>query len=202
MKKVDQSARPVSPPLDEPSQRDEDGVRDGTDLWSQRAMLSRYLRKRVPEGEDADDFIQDAYVRLLAMNDEQRREIKDLPGFLVRTASNLLMDNFRKRRSRQKDMHTPLEEAHSSEDDWAFDGERMLRAKQELDWVTETLDTTDHEARRALYLVRVEGLSHAQAANELGVEKKRVARLIEIALYRLSRQKIAQELHFEEDKGE
>lgn len=202
MKKVDQSAPRVNRRPNVTNKHGHAEAEDGTDLWSQRAMLTRYLRKRVPEGEDVDDFIQDAYVRLLAMNDEQRREIKDLPGFLVRTASNLLMDNFRKRRTRQKDMHTPVEEAHSSQDDWAFDGERVLRAKQELDWATQTLETTDHEARRALYLVRVEGLSHAQAARELGIEKKRVSRLIEIALYRLSRQRIAQERHFEEDEGE
>jgi len=202
MKKIYHPDPRTPDPLDELRACDDSDQSLATELWSQRAMLTRYLRSRIPEGEDADDFVQEAYLRLLSMNKERQSEITDLPGFLVRTASNLLKDSFRRRRSRKKDMHLPIESAHSIADENGFNGERALSARQELEWVEQDLKTTDHEARKALFLVRVEGKSHAAAAKELGVEKKRVSRLIEIALYRLSRQKIARERRIHESSDE
>jgi len=151
------------------------------------SMLRSYLRRRLPAGEDERDYIQDVYVRVLAMRREDRDRVRNWGGFLVRAAANLVIDQSRRWHARRGDNHVGIEEALMIADDHAFDGERVALARERIRQVDYLLETLDHAARRALIGARVHGMSHAEIALELNVSSKDVGRLIERALYMLAR---------------
>lgn len=150
-------------------------------------MLRSYLRRRLPAGEDERDYVQDVYLRVLAMQREDRDRVRNWGGFLMRAAANLLIDRSRRRRARHDESHIGLEEALMIADDHAFDSERVALARERVGQVDYLLSTLDHAARRALIAARVHGMSYADIALELNVTPKDVGRLIERALYALAR---------------
>ena len=150
-------------------------------------MLRSYLRRRLQADEDERDYVQEVYLRVLAMRREERESVSNWRGFMVRIAANLMIDRSRRRRARQGDSRVDIDQALAIADDHAFDGERIILARERVGQVDRTLAALDHAARHALVAARVHGLSHAEIAAELGVSTKNVSRLIERALYALAR---------------
>lgn len=156
------------------------------ELADHDSLLLAYLRRRLPAGEDERDYVQEVYLRVLAMSGADRARVVNWSGFLVRAASNLMIDKSRRRRARRDDLHVDLEQALAIADDYAFDGERTALGRERVRQVEGALAALDHAARRALIAVRVHGMSHGQIAGELGVARKDVSRLIERALHSLA----------------
>lgn len=153
-----------------------------------RGLLETYLRRRLRSPEDTEDYVQEVYCKVLAMDREQRSRVKDWRGFLTRIASNVVIDHFRRGRTRQTDMHVELEEQLAILDEHAFDPERLTISRDDLAQVEATLSQLDDLGRRALIAARVHGLSHAEIAEELGLTTKRVGHLIERTLRQLARE--------------
>ncbi len=80
--------------------------------------------------------------------------------------------------------HFPIDEAMV--DDGTNDPERALAGRNSLQALGEALKTLSPMARDAFLLVRVDGLSHREAAARLGIETKAVSRHIERSLARLA----------------
>lgn len=157
--------------------------RDGAMLEVHRATLQRYFRRRVQRPEDAEDFVQDVYLRVLAIGPEAEK-VRSWRGFLLRAASNLLVDKHRRSETRMERQHVPLET--DLLDSGTDDPERVLIGRHELHALSEALKTLSPMARDAFLLVRVEGLSHKEAAARLGLETKAVSRHVERSLARLA----------------
>jgi RNA polymerase sigma factor (sigma-70 family) len=126
--------------------------------------LRKLLRSRGRTTDDADDLIQEAFLRLQVYC--QGKSVEQPEGFLVRAALNLSIDDLRSARRRHGSTTTldalqlvdtrPLpEEALATE-------QRLQRAKQ-------ALDALSPRAREVFLLHRAEGYSYGQIAQRLGI---------------------------------
>lgn len=63
----------------------------------QGARLRNFIRRRVPDGEEAEDILQDVFYRLVEAN-RLLMPIDHVTGWLYRVARNRITDLFRKKR--------------------------------------------------------------------------------------------------------
>jgi RNA polymerase sigma-70 factor (ECF subfamily) len=138
-------------------------ARHARDLWA-------YVYRVTGHAADADDLVQEAFLRLLRagpaeVDDEQLRR------FLFRVASNLIVDRWRQR-AKQGDR------ARRGED-----GEPTMPATESNDDVARTFAQLRPRERALLWLAYVEEESHEAIAESLGVGK----RSIRVLLFRAKR---------------
>lgn len=84
----------------------------------ERSRLRSFIRRRVPDAEDAEDILQDVLARLIEAN-EILVPIEHVTGWLYRVARNRITDLFRARRAERFSEMVP-------NDDDGFSFEEML----------------------------------------------------------------------------
>jgi RNA polymerase sigma factor (sigma-70 family) len=156
-------------------------VADATDP-GEMAALRAYLKRRMRDGQDLDDMVQDVYLR--ALSAPEAAPVANMRGFLRRIASNLLIDSYRRKAARLFHDHTTLDD--HIVDDAALAPDRIAAARQEIALLADALDTIGPVARDAFLLVRVEGYSHKEAAQKLGITPKAVSHHVERTLARMA----------------
>lgn len=138
--------------------------------------LRRFVRRRVGSREDAEDVIQEAYLRVLRYSDEHKIDSEE--RLLFSAARNLAVDSMRRRRTREKiaaDYATLEWESQS----WpAADDE--LYIWQCLNIVEAAVALLPQRCREVFLLHRVHDLSYRQIAAHCGISvsavEKHVAR--------------------------
>ncbi len=138
--------------------------------------LSRHLRRRTGSVARAEDALQDTYLRLLE-TESRGEEIRDERAFIYRVAGNLAIDAVRK-----EQRATGNGEADESMPDPAPGPEQHTLAQARLRQLDQALRELPPNARLALLLFRVDGLSHAQIAARLSVSESMVAKYLARAL--------------------
>ncbi len=137
--------------------------------------LRAQLRRRGCTHEDAEDLIQQAYLRVFEYC--RRGEVREPEKVLVRTVSNLSL-NARRDQGRRPMVEGPLEEMLLV--DAAPLPDEALAAQERLRQVVSKLESVDPRSREAFLLHRVDGLSYQQIARQMGVSvstvEKRIAR--------------------------
>lgn len=164
-------------------------------LEAHRPTLKRYFQRRIAAGRDAEDYVQDVYLRVLSAEQagqaegQEPKKIHNLRGFLLRAASSVWIDRHRRAKTRiEQDAQTLTDDlAQTLTDPAAACPERTAIARDELRALSGAIETLPPVARAAFMLVRVEGLSHKEAARQLGLEPRQVANHVERSLARLSR---------------
>jgi RNA polymerase sigma factor (sigma-70 family) len=141
--------------------------------------LLRFLTRRLGNGHDAADVIQDAYLRLAAVQDGAL-SVRDARAYVFRVAGNLAID--RLRGDGRAAAHLAAAEAREEIADQAPSPEAAVLARERLRLLDEALDRLSPNARRALLLNRLDGLTHAEIARRLGVSESMVAKYIAQAL--------------------
>ncbi|WBO22832.1 RNA polymerase sigma factor [Sphingomonas abietis] len=154
------------------------------DVTDHEPALRAYLRRRIGPSEDVEDFVQDVYLRVLSAPPQE--DVRSWRGFLVRIASNLLIDHHRRKNVRMAEEHVTVDDMLIRDE--GADPERTLSGRQELAHVAKAIQELGPVARDAFLLVRVEGLSHKEAALRLGITPKAVSHHVERSLARLARQ--------------
>ena len=144
-----------------------------------RTALLQYLTRLLHSAEDAEEIVQETYIRLLKLDDLGHLD-SEVRRFLFRIATNLARDRFRQRKARAHDAHVPfdmLELEGSSEApeeivDWDAG---MVVLKQAL------LDLPPRH--RQVFLLHVtENMSYRTIAKHLGVSTKTVERDLAMVL--------------------
>lgn len=141
--------------------------------------LVRHLRRRTGDHGRAEDVAQDTYLRLLetASRKDVDTEIRDERAFIYRVAGNLAIDTARREQRRagngEPDVSLP---------DPAPDPEQHAMAHDHLRQLDDALRELPANARLALLLFRVDGLSHADIARRLAVSESMVAKYLAQAL--------------------
>jgi RNA polymerase sigma-70 factor (ECF subfamily) len=134
------------------------------------AGLARFVRRRVASREDADDVLQDIFLRV-HQNLPRLRDSERLAGWLYRIARNAVVD-YRRRRRR---MTVPVDEVSLAADE----PEDGVTAEVAC-WLTGFLAELPETYRAALRLAEYEDLSHVEIARRLGLSvsgaKSRVRR--------------------------
>ena len=134
------------------------------DIQSLAAKIRRALRRRGRSLDDADDLIQEAFLRLHVYCRDHA--IRNTGGFLFRTALNLACD--RNRRDRTAAIvpvaldELRLVDPYPSPDEVCAGQERLQRMKAGL-------EAMSPRRREVFVLNRIEGYSFPQIAERLGI---------------------------------
>lgn len=137
---------------------------------SHRGWLQGWLRKKVGCLYQAADLVQDTFVKLLAL--PQLPVLREPRAYLLVTANHLLINQFRRRKLEEETLRTM---AILAEDSLTHSPEDITASRQLLRQTLLLLaDELDEKPRRAFLMARIDGLSYAEIAIELGVSESSV----------------------------
>lgn len=147
---------------------------DTAQVWDRfSADLRRWLRRRVGDEHTAEDLLQEVFLRVHRHLDEVADEGR-LAAWLHRIARNAVIDRARRRREHASEL---VEPPSADGDDDEEDRELATAIGGCLHSMITELPTAQ---RRALELVELDGLTQAEAAEQLGLSlpglKSRVQR--------------------------
>ncbi|MBB5712491.1 RNA polymerase sigma factor [Sphingomonas xinjiangensis] len=147
---------------DEEAERARSLAKDSEKL---RRSLTRYFERRVQDGSEAEDLVQEVFVRIVQR--VSAAEIDHFSGYVFQTARSVLSDRQRRRAARHANEHVTFEpEVHRGED---LDAGRHAEAKAELRAATKALLDLPERTRTVFVLRRLEGLRHREIAERLGI---------------------------------
>lgn len=135
-----------------------------------RPALYAYFMRRVRQAADADDLVQDVFIRLGRL--DPATEIHNAEAFIFHTAVNLLRD-----RARRAKAHRDVGELATLEfepPDGVPGAERVLEAKVELGRVMNALNALGERTRNIFILRRLEQMKVEEIAAFYGVSIKAV----------------------------
>lgn len=144
--------------------------------------LRRFLRHRGRQGDEADDLIQEAFLRLQLYRRE--RHVRAPEAFLIRTVRNLSVDILRQRT--QRGAHVALESGRVELIDPQPAPDEILASQQRLQRLRAGLEALPPKTREIVLLQRIEGFSHAQIAARMNVTVSAVEKHIAKAALFLS----------------
>ncbi|MEE4948646.1 RNA polymerase sigma factor [Pseudomonas alliivorans] len=141
-----------------------------------RSWLLAWLRRNIACPQRAQDLSQDTFVRLLGRDElESPREPR---AFLATVAKGLMFDHFRRAALEQaylcELMQIPEAEQPSPEE--------QLLILEDLKTIDRLLATLSSKARTAFLYSRLDGMSHGEIAERLGVSVSRVRQYLAQAM--------------------
>ncbi|MBA1187982.1 sigma-70 family RNA polymerase sigma factor [Pseudomonas entomophila] len=146
-----------------------------------RHELQQMAYRRLGDREVAADLTQDAFVRYVSLERQQRTASIDSPRFfLLRMMRNLIIDLGRSRSRRG--CVASLEDVQDELLDPNPCPARALELQQQVRLLHEALNELPDNCRHALLLNRLDGLGHAAIAERLGVSSSMVSKYIMRAL--------------------
>jgi len=135
--------------------------------------LLRFLSAKLGDRQAAADVAHDAYLRVMERASQER--IDSPRAFLYRTALNLVIDEHRRNAVRRNE---PLEVLDEEERYHAPSPHRSLAQSQRLGMLQRALDELPALCRDAFLLRKLEGLSHDEIAERLGISRPLVEKHI------------------------
>jgi len=139
---------------------------------------------------EAEDVVQEAYVRMLTMP-AGHAVLRNAKAFLFTVASNLAVDTVR-REQRQKRLFPTINETSTASEGDVLEvicprrsTEDQVDASMRLSCVLDALDDLPATCRRAFTLHKLEELSYAEVAAEMGVTVSMVEKHLSRALQHL-----------------
>jgi len=144
-----------------------------------RQELKRFFIRRVQCSETAADLVQEVYLRLPLLTPPPSSE-PAARAWMFKVAGNLAIDHARrqKRHGELLAEHFDVDrdiEGSPTPDQFALD-------REQLGQVQNALAQLPAQCAEVLYLSRVEGLSHAEIADKLGISKSWVEKQLMRAL--------------------
>lgn len=146
-----------------------------------RTSLERYFSRRIRDRAETDDMIQEVFLRLVKRGSLDN--VDRLGGYVFETASSVLMDRLRRRRSRQEERHEEFDgQVHGDVD---FSPERVLIGRETLARATAVLLELPERTRVIFVLRRLEGMRYLDIAARLGISVSAVEKHMERAMAHL-----------------
>lgn len=139
--------------------------------------LLRHLNRRLGADLDADDVLQDTFLRLHSIPADS--DIRNPRSYLFRIADNLAMDRIRSRRTLGRyvasaDNPDAVDESPSPES--------VVDYRQRLARLEQAVAELPDRQRQVFLMHKFDGLSHSEIAGELGITKSAVEKLVMKAL--------------------
>ena len=153
-----------------------------------RPSLRRMLTARLSNAEDAEDILQELWIKLETLDSGP---IANPGAYLHRMALNLSNDLVRERSRRRNREADWTDVSVSTLDGMSVDDapspERQAADRQELALMVEAIRAMPDRAQQVFRRHRIDGLSHADVASELGISKSAVEKNMATALKHLMR---------------
>jgi RNA polymerase sigma-70 factor (ECF subfamily) len=149
-----------------------------------RANLVRVFAARLRSVAEAEDLVQDLFLKVQALG--QPEVEGDGSALLFRMANNLMLDRLRSQsRAGARDeswrgLQTTTLGDQSIAD--APSAEDVVVGRQRLQAMMATLETLPTQVARAFTLHKLEGLSHAETAAAMGVSRSAIEKHVSAAL--------------------
>ncbi|MCA1790266.1 MAG: RNA polymerase sigma factor [Thioalkalivibrio sp.] len=147
-----------------------------------KAALRSVVRRYLVPGADAEDVLQEAFLRAFAA--ERKRGVEHPKAFMFQVARNTALGDLRRTE------HSPIDgtvdfdavalSSHATETDASdvLDGRRKLHA------FTMAVLELPPRCRKAFLLRRIEGLSYRQIANRMGISVSAAEKHVAMGLLR------------------
>ncbi|MBN1239457.1 MAG: RNA polymerase sigma factor [Gammaproteobacteria bacterium] len=144
-----------------------------------RKALLWYLKELVGSPDEAEDILQEAFLRLLrtAKLDE---DLVRARNYLFKTATNIARDGYRRRQSRRDHLHVAVESVEVAAGGHDFG--RMLDAQRGACVLHAALKDLLPRTRTAFLLHWREEMTYGEIAAELGVSRKTIERDVALTL--------------------
>lgn len=130
-------------------------------------LLQFFLRRVNPS--DAEDLVQETFVRLLRLRDTG--PIDNIEAFLFKIAGNLLRDRARRQKTYRKHFDANAETDIGSE---VFGPERVIESREALQGLLKGLAALSDKTRDIFVLHRLEGMKYAEIAEFYGISRSAV----------------------------
>jgi len=136
--------------------------------------LVKRLVWRLGSSEDADDVVQDTYIKLHDL--DMMDDIRNPRSYLFRIADNMAVDRLRKRSSDKRYIveGEQMPEAGSNEPS----PENIVDYRQRLSRLEEILAKLPERQRDVFLMYKFDGMKHAQIAEKMGISRSTVEKLI------------------------
>ena len=138
----------------------------------QEGQLRAVLRRFFPTPIDLSDGIQETYVRLLGLSDEQLVGIRSPSAFLFSVGRNIAIEWARRRRLMPQVTSPAYLAAELPDEGPSALDELSRRQERELMW--KAIAALPERCRRVLVLRKLEGLSQKDIAIQLGISENTV----------------------------
>lgn len=144
--------------------------------------LLRFFARRAGRA-DADDLVHEAFARLAGADGRSRGAIESPGAYLTRIATNLLRDRARSEGRRPAEGNVVYDERLHG----ALDPHQSLDDRDSLARLDAAIGRLNRRTRTIFLLQRVEGLTYAQIADQMGMSVKGVKKQMAKALLQLRR---------------
>lgn len=148
------------------------------------APLRAFLAQQTRSPDDAEDLVQEIFLRLWRMSG--RSEIRSLKAFAFKMACNLVKDRSRRTYTRMMRNAVPVSEMQIS-DECEGDPSGVVESLQTLAIMAQTLAQLRPSTREAFLLYRIEACSHAEIAARMGISVSMVEKHVSQAMAALRR---------------
>lgn len=155
----------------------------------QRAALLRFLVARTGDQAEADDILQEIWMRLRLPS---RGAIANGRAYLYRVAQNLVIDRARERQRRAHRERLWMDErcaiwTSREPADTSSNAEDALLEREEVALLSSAIQDIPRGARKAFELHKLDGLSHEEVATRMGISRSGVEKHMAVAMKYLRR---------------
>lgn len=155
---------------------------------ARRAALLRYFATRIGEA-DAQDIVQEIYLRVVSARGDT--EVLHPGGYLYRLGNNILLDRLRQDRARARrdsdwrEVHHHVSVGGEEVSDTVPQDEALI-ARDQLQRMRLALADLPPAVQTSFRLHKIDGLTHAQVAERMGVSRSLIEKHMMAALRHLS----------------
>lgn len=144
--------------------------------------LLRFFSRRAGR-DDAHDLVHEAFARFAGLDDAATRAVARPEAYLGTVATNLLRDRARVAARRALERHGPFDENSVP----CADPHKLLEDRDTLARLEKAVARLSSRRRRIFLLHRLERLTYAEIADEVGMSVKGVKKQMAKALFELRR---------------